>query len=68
MKSHLISVTYLSMLFQLYDFQDPPTSNKIENEKNCRERNRLITTDKGDLYRVIDATFGQKLILQCHFW
>lgn len=40
----------------------------IENERNCRERNRLITSDNGDIYALIDVTVGQDLILQCHYW
>ncbi|XP_044748732.1 uncharacterized protein LOC123309604 [Coccinella septempunctata] len=38
-----------------------------ENIENCRERNRLITTEKGDLYALVDATVGEKLIMQCHY-
>lgn len=41
---------------------------KIENVKNCRERNRLITADSGDIYALIDVIYGQKLVLQCHYW
>ncbi|KAK9872137.1 hypothetical protein WA026_016191 [Henosepilachna vigintioctopunctata] len=35
--------------------------------ENCRERNRLISTEKGDLYALVDAALGEKLILQCHY-
>jgi hypothetical protein len=38
------------------------------NHKNCRDRNRLIENEKGDLYTLIDATLQQKLTLQCHYW
>lgn len=67
MKSYVIYLTYVSVLIKLNYSQEQSTS-KIENEKNCRERNRLISTDGGDLYRLIDATSGQKLMLQCHYW
>lgn len=39
-----------------------------DNPENCRERNRLITSEKGDLYALVDATVGEKLIMQCHYW
>lgn len=67
MKSYFISLTYLSVLFKLHYLQEESTI-KIEDEKNCRERNRLVATVKGDLYRLVDATLGQKLVLQCHYW
>nr|XP_015834536.1 PREDICTED: uncharacterized protein LOC103312737 isoform X2 [Tribolium castaneum] len=35
--------------------------------KNCRDRERLIEPEKGDLYTLIDATLDQKLTLQCHY-
>ncbi|KAF5282032.1 hypothetical protein FQA39_LY00556 [Lamprigera yunnana] len=38
-----------------------------EFSKNCKDRYRLINTDKGDIFTPIDAVPGQKLILQCHF-
>ncbi|XP_045479421.1 uncharacterized protein LOC123684279 [Harmonia axyridis] len=37
------------------------------NFENCRERNRLITSEKGDLYALVDATVGEKVIMQCHY-
>ncbi|KAF5282203.1 hypothetical protein FQR65_LT02900 [Abscondita terminalis] len=46
---------------------DDVNEDKNENEKNCRERYRLITTDKGDIFMLVDAIPSQKLILQCHF-
>lgn len=68
MQSYVICLTcIISVLIKLNSSQEETTS-KIENEKNCRERNRLISTDSGDLYRLIDATSGQKLTLQCHYW
>lgn len=41
-------------------------SSPQENAK-CRDSNRPVSTDKADLYTVIDATLTQKLILQCHY-
>nr|CAI5846918.1 unnamed protein product [Callosobruchus analis] len=32
----------------------------------CREANRPITTDAEDFYKLVDATLGDNLILQCH--
>lgn len=47
-------------------------SNDVEEnirvEKKCRQRHRLIASDRGDLYTVVEATFNEKLILQCHYW
>lgn len=37
-------------------------------QKKCRERNRLINTDKYDLYSLVEAPIGEKLMLQCHYW
>lgn len=36
--------------------------------KNCRDRERLVEHEKGDLYTLIDAMLDQKLTLQCHYW
>ncbi|KAJ3657968.1 hypothetical protein Zmor_009741 [Zophobas morio] len=38
-----------------------------EIHRNCRDRDRLIENQKGDLYTLVDATHGQKLTLQCHY-
>lgn len=51
------------VLFRCIDVLD----NKIENEKNCRERNRLITSAEGDIFMLVDAIPGEKITLQCHY-
>ncbi|KAJ8955048.1 hypothetical protein NQ314_006926 [Rhamnusium bicolor] len=53
-----IFFTYLSALL---------LSTLSQEIKKCRERDRPISTDNGDLYTIIDATLHQKLILQCHY-
>ncbi|KAH1004852.1 hypothetical protein HUJ05_005621 [Dendroctonus ponderosae] len=35
--------------------------------KECRERERLVGSEKEDLYALVDAVEGQTLILQCRF-
>ncbi|XP_060517121.1 uncharacterized protein LOC132696357 [Cylas formicarius] len=35
--------------------------------KECRERERLVTSDKDDLYALVDAIERQRLILRCRF-
>ena len=37
-------------------------------EIKCRERSRLIGSDKSDYYELIEAQIGQKVILACHYW
>lgn len=63
----IISVIILCIQIECTFSQDNFDEN-IRVGKKCRQRNRLIATDKGDLYTVIDATFNEKLILQCHYW
>ncbi|XP_018568706.1 uncharacterized protein LOC108908986 [Anoplophora glabripennis] len=43
------------------------TSTLSQENTKCRDRNRPVSTEKADLYTVIDATLNQKLILQCHY-
>lgn len=37
-------------------------------KKKCREKNRLISTEKFDLYSLVEAPLGGQLMLQCHYW
>lgn len=61
-------IIYCCLVFTAVLAQEETTDSRIENEKNCRDRNRLITTDKGDIYMLVDSIIGEKLILQCHYW
>ncbi|KAJ8911092.1 hypothetical protein NQ315_000552 [Exocentrus adspersus] len=55
---HLILIAYLSSVLS--------ATLSLESIK-CRDRNRPVSTEKSDLYTVIDATLNQNLVLQCHY-
>lgn len=35
---------------------------------NCREENRLITSDKYEKYTLIEVTLNDTFILECNYW
>ena len=37
-------------------------------ERYCRDRDRLITSEKLDEYLLVDAEINSTLLLECHFW
>lgn len=39
-----------------------------EAEVSCRERTRLIGTDKNDLYELVITSVNETAQLECHFW
>lgn len=39
-----------------------------EPEISCREKTRLIGTDKNDLYELVTAPLNGTVELECHFW
>ncbi|KAF7286872.1 hypothetical protein GWI33_003443 [Rhynchophorus ferrugineus] len=61
MKQIFISVA----LLRYYIFCQEPEAPLVS--KECRERDRLIGSDKEDLYAVVDALQGQTLLLRCRF-
>lgn len=73
MKLHRLIVVTWGILHFLLDSiggglcEDDKTE-EIETETKCREKNRLITSDDGDIYALIDVSYGEKLVLQCHYW
>ncbi|XP_050302344.1 uncharacterized protein LOC126740393 [Anthonomus grandis grandis] len=64
-----ISIQIVAVLLQTV----PDNGEDAEDEsvpletKECRERERLVASDKDDLYALVDAIIGQTLILQCRF-
>lgn len=61
----MLRIVIMYLMISLIQLQDDFQGDSIE---NCRDRNRLITSEKGDLYALVDATVGEKLIMQCHYW
>lgn len=66
MKSLLITITCLSLFLRICIADED--DNTTEKEITCRERNRKIISEKGDLYKLVEATVGETLMLQCHYW
>lgn len=75
MQSHrLIGVTWAILQFLLNNFSGGFCDDDDNDEKTgetamkCREKNRLVTSDNGDIYALVDVSYGEKLALQCHYW
>lgn len=71
MRYHFITLTWTLNFLSLISTNvwcEDDVEEKIENEKNCREKDRLISSNNGDSYALIDVVNGEKLVLQCHYW
>lgn len=59
----LLIIIFITQLTYAQDDE----SNSVLETKECREKDRLVSSQKEDLYSLVDVLEGQTLILRCRY-